>query len=467
MLRHAGCLSSARGALWSVYFKTLLRVPDHQTGRRRSSTMSRAALPVLSVVPSRALVDEAFRVAVQNLPPSSPVTLHSLHRSEDEDLWEAFGHYVSDSRGTVSVAEDFSFGGTYTGKEAMGLLWSMSPVPGSRKGLRLRKKNVCVPQLVNISVYGGHVEEGFGERVPLASTLTERWHMGPGVRRVEIREKGVRGTLFIPPGPGPFPGMLDMWGGGGGLLEYRAALLASRGYASLALEYFGADELKTADKELNYFETAFNIVSGHPQVIPDRVGIFGLSLGSLMAIYLAAESSVIEPRCCVCVSGCHHYPRGKNLQALIENLFGNSKLRVDEHNREIWRDMFLPIPEDLSEKLDVGRINCPMLLVNGCDDQNGPTVECAEDMAHMMRAAGKEHLLTRIEYPDAGHLIEPPYSPHAKATKFIKNGRREAVIVLWGGQTKPHADAQEDSWSKILAFLQEHLYSTQNPKAKM
>ncbi|TNN50972.1 hypothetical protein EYF80_038845 [Liparis tanakae] len=64
--------------------------------------MSLAALPVLSVVPSRALVDEAFRVAVQNLPPSSPVTLHSLHRSEDEDLWEAFGHYVSDSRGTVS-----------------------------------------------------------------------------------------------------------------------------------------------------------------------------------------------------------------------------------------------------------------------------------------------------------------------------------------------------------------------------
>ncbi|TNN50971.1 Acyl-coenzyme A thioesterase 4 [Liparis tanakae] len=82
----------------------------------------------------------------------------------------------------------------------MGLLWSMSPVPGSRKGLRLRKKDVCVPQLVNISVYGGHVEEGFGERVPLASTLTERWHMAPGVRRVEIREKGVRGTLFIPPG---------------------------------------------------------------------------------------------------------------------------------------------------------------------------------------------------------------------------------------------------------------------------
>ncbi|XP_031714817.1 peroxisomal succinyl-coenzyme A thioesterase-like [Anarrhichthys ocellatus] len=430
--------------------------------------MSHTVPPVVSVVPSRALVDETFKVAVRNLPPGSPVTLHSLHLSEDEDFWEAFGHYISDHRGTVSLAEDFSFGGTYTGKEAMGLLWSMRPVPGSREGLRLRKMNVCSPLLVNISVYSGHVEEGFREQAPLASALTERWYMGPGVRRMEVREKGVRGTLFLPPGPGPFPGLLDMWGGGGGLLEYRSALLASHGYASLALEYFSADELKSAEIEFNYFETAFNIVSDHPQVIPDRVGIVGLSLGSVVTSYLAAESSVIKPRCCVCISGIHIYPRGATLKGFSRLLFSNNhKVRVDENNHEIWRDRFLPIPDDLSQKVDVGKINCPMLLVNGRDDQNVPTVECAEDMAKMMRAAGKEHLLTRIEYLDAGHLIEPPYSPHFRATKFIKDDTKEKVILLWGGQTKPHSDTQEDSWNKILAFLQQHLYSRQTLKAKM
>lgn len=58
--------------------------------------------PVVSVHPSRAMVDEAFKVQVENLPPGTPVTLHSLHQSEDKDYWEAFGHYVSDHRGTVS-----------------------------------------------------------------------------------------------------------------------------------------------------------------------------------------------------------------------------------------------------------------------------------------------------------------------------------------------------------------------------
>lgn len=55
-------------------------------------------------------------------------------------------------------------------------------------------------------------------------------------------------------GPGPFPGLLDMWGGGGGLIEYRAAILASHGYAALALEYFAPGEMETANMEIKYFE---------------------------------------------------------------------------------------------------------------------------------------------------------------------------------------------------------------------
>lgn len=64
--------------------------------------MSPPTSPILSVQPTRGLVDEKLKVVVESLPPGSPVTLHSLHHSEDEDYWEAFGHYVSDFRGMVS-----------------------------------------------------------------------------------------------------------------------------------------------------------------------------------------------------------------------------------------------------------------------------------------------------------------------------------------------------------------------------
>ncbi|KAA0721143.1 Bile acid-CoA:amino acid N-acyltransferase [Triplophysa tibetana] len=156
---------------------------------------------LLSVQPSRGLVDERIRIVIENLLPNQAVTLYSLHQSEDKDFWEAFGHYNSDEHGTVTgVAKDECLGGTYDGTEPMGLLWSMRPVPGSRSGLRLRKMDVLSPMVVHISVYSGHSTQGFGKQTALATSVTERWYMAPGVQRVDVREKEVRGTLFLPPG---------------------------------------------------------------------------------------------------------------------------------------------------------------------------------------------------------------------------------------------------------------------------
>lgn len=140
---------------------------------------------------------------------------------------------------------------------------------------------------------------------------------------------------------------------------------------------------------------------------------------------------------------------------------------MNEDNQVIWKDVGLEFITDPSNIAEVGRINCPTLLVNGCDDQNWPTVEMAEDVARLMREAGKEHLLSRLAYPDTGHLIEPPFSPHFRATTFVIHSSKEKVLLLWGGKTKPHSDAQEDSWRKILSFLQFHLYCGPSLKAKI
>lgn len=43
-------------------------------------------------------------------------------------------------------------------------------------------------------------------------------------------------------------------------------------------------------------QTAFNILKEHPRVISDRVGLFGLSLGSIVSFLLAAESTVVKAR---------------------------------------------------------------------------------------------------------------------------------------------------------------------------
>ena len=65
--------------------------------------------------------------------------------------------------------------------------------------------------------------------------------------------------LFVLPGPGPFPAVLDLWGMGGGLVEYRSALLASHGMASLALAYFGHKDIPGPLNRINVGDSYFRV----------------------------------------------------------------------------------------------------------------------------------------------------------------------------------------------------------------
>lgn len=76
-------------------------------------------------------------------------------------------------------------------------------------------------------------------------------------------------SFFFLPGKGPFPGIIDLFGVIGGLVEFRASLLASHGFAVLALAYFAYKDLpeKLQEVDLEYFEEAANFLLSHPKVL--------------------------------------------------------------------------------------------------------------------------------------------------------------------------------------------------------
>ncbi|XP_007907331.1 acyl-coenzyme A thioesterase 4-like isoform X2 [Callorhinchus milii] len=416
--------------------------------------------PIIKVEPTRGLMDELMKMEVSHLVPNQPVTLHSRLESDDSFFWEAYAHYVSDAEGTVKVTRDVSVGGTYTGREPMGLIWSMTAAPGTQHGMRLRKIDVTKPYLVNISLYDGHLSHGFEAKAELASVVVERSYIAPGVTRSEL-EGQVVGTLFLPPGPGPFPAVLDMWGGGGGLVEYRASLLASRGFVTLALVYMAHKDLpeKKQSFSLNpkYFEDAFNTLNNHPKVARGHVAILGLSYGVSLALYMATEIKNINPSCLVCISGSHVLLNKKESEDMFGNfLIKKDRIKLADSGAMIWRNIALPITDNPEHVVEVAKIRCPLMLIVGEDDQNWPVPEATVEITKLMKTAKNAHLLTVLSYPGAGHLIEPPYSPHCRESKFKINSTQQRVILLWGGDTKAHSYAQEDSWRKILAYLEKH-----------
>ncbi|KAI3369459.1 hypothetical protein L3Q82_007677 [Scortum barcoo] len=234
-------------------------------------------------------------------------------------------------------------------------------------------------------------------------------------------------------GRGPFPAMLDLWGMGGGLMEYRSALLASRGYASLSLAYFGHQDLPSPVNRINvgdsYFKSAFRLLQDHHQVIADRVGIIGLSFGAYLTLRIATQCGV-KPSCLICING----PVGSTVKLLDED----GKTDSFESDQKYWlyddqghvSFKNVSLPENMSPKSIV-------------------------KIEETLRAAGKSHLFTRLSYPGAGHLIEPPYMPNSRVSLWsVKPQKR---ITLWGGHPAPHAHAQEDAWKKILGFMEINL----------
>ncbi|XP_058487796.1 bile acid-CoA:amino acid N-acyltransferase-like isoform X1 [Solea solea] len=432
----------------------------HRTGGAVRWMSRNRPAPLLTAAPVRAIIDEPISIKGQFLPPYSPVTFCAQLHCDDGDLWEASAHYNTKADGTVNLTRDHSVGGSYLGCEPMGLFWGLQPAPGGREGLRLRKKNVQTPYVVHISLCDGHVSPRERQSTELAAVTAERWYMAPGVKRIEIRQNGIVGTLFLPPGPGPFPAMLDLWGMGGGLPEYRSALFASRGYASLSLAYIGHKDLPGPHNSLNvgdiYFKSAFQLLQGLPQVCADRVGVIGLSFGVYLALRIATQCGV-KPSCLICING----PVGstvklRNEDGMTEPNDIDPKYWTCDHRGYVgFREVSLPANLHPESKVKVENINCPLMYIVGEDDLSASSRENAYLIEEGLRAAGKSHLFTQLSYHGAGHLIEPPYTPNSRVSLWSVKPKK--LITLWGGHLAPHAVAQEDAWKKILDFVENNL----------
>ena len=185
-------------------------------GRARAMAMSKAPMIISPTRP--VLVDKRIEIKVVNLRPFQNITLRvDLMQTTGKPIfYESYGHFISDMQGTVKVADDASFGGTYEGIDGMGLFWSMLPVPGQRKGVRFTTWDVTRPMEFKVSLFDGHVmsdgkatspkEATAKLPMPLANATILRTYLSENVERHEISVGRMRGTLFVPKRNGRFPG---------------------------------------------------------------------------------------------------------------------------------------------------------------------------------------------------------------------------------------------------------------------
>lgn len=440
------------------------------TNHPASSTKATSSQPHIDFTPATALADEEVHLRVVGLQAGQEIAITAELHDEDERLWQAQANFQADADGVVDLATQSPIAGSYEGVDSMGLLWSMSVPEVEPHSVRYSKKSLD-PVTITIQVASG------GQQV--ASAALQRRYLAPEVERTEVRANGLAGTFFKPlhGGPrhgGPHPGIVIFGGSGGGLSETNAALLASRGYATLVLAYFAYEDLPESllNIPLEYFATAFTWLHAQPDVQADRLGVMGASRGGELALLLAATFPQVKavvaraPSNVVWEGFGKGVPTGApawshegvSLPVIQENLSDDLIAAIVNRKPIATTPLYYPALADEAAveatAIPVEQSHAALLLISGQNDQMWPSSVMADMVMARLDKHNYQYPYQHLCYPNAGHQISLPYQP-----KPAMSGHHSLTgeWYEYGGTPSGNAFAAADSWRKMLGFLEEHL----------
>jgi dienelactone hydrolase len=420
---------------------------------------------VLRVAPERALVDKPFTVRLAGVPPRARVTLSARLRDDAGYEWTSSATFVASAAGAVDASADPSVDGSYTGVSPMGLVWSMRSSPDASNPMLFRTRLDPLEIAIEASTEGEI----------LARATAQRLSVAPDVRRTEVRARGLVGTLFEPAGARPHPAVVVLGGSGGGLSESIPALLASHGIAGLALAYFGSpgvpDEL--AGIPLEYFETAFEWLRARPSINGDALGVAGSSRGGELSLLLGATFPFIRAvvawaPSAVVYGSVRREGRGGDPAWLHH---GEAVPWFQPAQRPApppsgpppeggipLTPAFLKGLEDADAveraRIPVERINGPVLMISGKDDQMWPSPVYGDMVMERLARHGHAYRNEHLVYPGCGHLVNFPYVP---TTVLASVHPVTKHLFAYGGTPEGQARAREESWPKVITFFLENL----------
>jgi Acyl-CoA thioester hydrolase/BAAT N-terminal region/BAAT / Acyl-CoA thioester hydrolase C terminal len=241
----------------------------------------------LHVTPAASVADQPVTITVSGLTPGTAVSLRLRSTDATDTPWSSSATFRASAAGSVNPARMAARSGSYTGRSAMGLFWSMEPpLPGPAAAYYWPGTR---PAVFDLSVTA--------HDTTLASArLTRRWLVAPTSAGAHtVTASGFDGQFFPPrgtPAGQRRPAVLIIGGSQGGLSSpLLAAALAEHGYPALDIAYFNAPGLPASlsDIPLEYFARALRWLRHQPQVDPAHVLTLGISFGSEAALLVGTR----------------------------------------------------------------------------------------------------------------------------------------------------------------------------------
>ncbi|KAF2366220.1 Acyl-CoA thioester hydrolase/bile acid-CoA amino acid N-acetyltransferase [Trinorchestia longiramus] len=423
----------------------------------------------ITVSPPICLVDNSVNVTITGLDSNKLFTLQTSLTDHKGVSFASVAHYRSDENGTVDLDKSASLGGHFAGVHPMAPFVHLFPKNASKmKYARVSLHDVESPFEYKFDVYKkaiGYPLMAMGAETlgvkPVCSATQTRHFMGEGCTRMHVRHGRVRGVLHLPPGDGPFPGVVDLSGSSGGVREQRAALLAARGCAVLCLAYFAYEDLPpdlTHQLDTAYFQEAVDYLLAHDKVTKTGVGMFGFSKGGDVA--LSAASDIPQVKVVVTANGAAgpifgpmKFKDGTVVKCLP---FDESRCLVLPNNVVDITHLTLNPLDNPESFIPVEKIKNHVLWFSSLEDKNFNNEMHLQAVKQRLKEKNPEALANNWEFMEeqgAGHIIEPPYLPFTEASfhPLVQS------IVTWGGNALQHNQAEVRLWHRMIQLFKEKL----------
>ncbi|EYC24058.1 hypothetical protein Y032_0014g2292 [Ancylostoma ceylanicum] len=403
------------------------------------------------------------------------------------------GVFCADDLGEIDVSTMAPLRGTYSGVRPMGLFEGLLPCEDFRYG------NYCKCTPPNPFKFDVELRDCTG-KVLCSVPIIKRW-IHPAVVRREIEEDGLCGTLFKPPGDGPFPTILDMSGAGGGINEHKGATLSSEGFCVFSLAFFQYKTLISDlnDLDLDYFRKAIHWLIALP-FTRKEIGIQGVSFGGLLVNMLAVRHPEIIAVCSI--NGGHvisEYARIKENGKILPYTDTPTNM-LYYLNQTMCYDKtvkYMVVTEEADMKVETApkrtafryvsfqkilasrytarrlshvasrvimhrRCGTAQQTGGGCrrqvfhgtnaslDDLSTPTVFVTRLHEKKLKESGH---YVEVDFAPGGHLMEPPYFPGHQ----VVYAKIAGCIQAYGGEPCLHGAGQNKIWPNTVAFFKRFL----------
>ncbi len=400
-----------------------------------------------------ALVSQVPQIRLVRLEPESRIEIFAEATDRHGEVWRSSAVFRVPEAGSLQVAAQTPESGSYNRADPNGLIWSLRPRDDLENAF-FQTPDDGFTVTLTLRANGATLET--------ATLYRQARHTD--LRRLEVRENGLVGTLFAP-AHGAHTGVLELGGSEGKLYETRAALLASHGFAVLALAYFDLPGLpdQLINVPLEYFHHALTWLRARPEVSSERMGVIGSSKGGeaallIGAIYPQEVGGVVG----VVPSGLVFSGIDRTRQVPTETMSSWSlrgqPLPFVPYTVD-WNTYFSqPPPVSLTPAhreavercdpitLEVARIpvehlETPLLLVSGGDDATWQSYDLSLDVQHRLEALGKP--VVHVTDANAGHYLSLPGFP-----SFVRS-----PWGTGGGTPEANARVQQAGWDRALEVL--------------